>query len=283
MHVFEPHTIVFHPGIGKTATTAVQRAGLALPQTDGEQACFMPFGVAGGAHNGFAVNHPLFDRTRFEDAVARSIAFVRNRQAPTVISSEFLIRQSPAEVAELIGCFSDAGLPVTALFGIREYNSFLMSAYMQALKVGWGMRENETLAEYAAREIALMRYPEMIGRWAKCIGDDKVYLIDYDRNKTRFLSLFFGFVNLSPDAYADEDRQINTSLPIEFSDVLRHFDLVCADPAARQQLIEAAMHWQFKPGVAEHFAGIVKNVTRDMFAHDYDRLSARYTWVQDSG
>ena len=214
MAEFAPHTIVFHPGIGKTATSAIQRTGLALPVTDPDKACFSPVGVMGGAHNAFASIHPMFEPEVFERSMEALIAFVMKRTAPTVVSSEFLMRERSEKIQALTARFLSAGIRCRAVFGIREYDGFLMSAYMQALKVGWGMKQNETLEDYAKREMALIRYPELVDRWARCIDDDNVFLMDYDKNRQRFLSIFFDFLGLSPGSIPAVPGTVNPSLPI---------------------------------------------------------------------
>jgi hypothetical protein len=276
---FAPHTIVFHPGIGKTATSAIQRMGLALPVLDPDRACFSPIGVLGGAHNAFASIHPMFDPEVFERSMAELIAFTLRRNAPTVVSSEFLMRERAEKIQELTAALSSAGIQCQAVFGIREYDGFLMSAYMQALKVGWGMRQNETLEDYAKREISLIRYPELVDRWARCIGDDNVFLIDYDKHRERFLSIFFGFLNLSAASIPEVTETINPSLPIGAAEIVRSFDLACDNEIARRKLIEHLMRLTFRPGIEASLRQCVSQVTGDKYMHDHARLSERYTWL----
>lgn len=278
---FAPHTIVFHPGIGKTATSAIQRTGLALPVSDPDRACFSPIGVLGGAHNAFASIHPMFDPEVFEKSMKELIAFTRKRNAPTVVSSEFLMRERPEKIQELTAALSSAGIQCKAVFGIREYDGFLMSAYMQALKVGWGMRKNETLEEYARREIGLIRYPELVDRWARYIGDDNLFLIDYDENRERFLPIFFGFLNLSPASIPEVTETVNPSLPIGAAEIVRSFDLACDNAIARKKLIEDLMQLTFRPDIEASLRQCVSEVTEHKYAEDHARLSERYTWLSN--
>ena len=279
MRKFEPGSVVFHPGIGKTATSAIQKAGLALPVSDPNKACFLPFGVVGGAHHAFASNHPMFNQKVFDESVGRLVDFVKKRHAPTVISSEFLMRHSAEKIAELIGLLSSADIPIKAIFGIREYDAFLMSAYMQALKVGWGMRENETLEEYAIREMQFIRYPELVDRWASRIGDENIFLIDYDKNRRQFLAIFFGFLNLSLSSVPESLDNVNPSLPVQASEIIRNFDFVCSDSGARKRLVDELMRLTYRPEVEAFFQNIVSEVTQNKYAEDYAVLSKRYTWL----
>jgi hypothetical protein len=279
--MFEPHTLVFHPGIGKTATSAIQATGLAPPRDDPRRPCFSPFGVLGGAHNAFASIHPLFDPQLFEQSLGQLIAFARGRAAPTVVSSEFLMRDSVEHIVSLLGRIEAAGLPVRVWFGIRQYGGFLVSAYMQALKVNWGMRPNETLEAYAERELPLVRYPGLIEPWARCAGADRVYLMDYDRNRGRFVQLFFESLGLPGDALPQVEQRHNPSLPLEAAEILRSFDAVCADPAARRRLVAELMTLDYRPGIAASLTSGIRSNADALYAQDYAELSARYRWLGD--
>ncbi|MEL0633161.1 hypothetical protein V6237_10295 [Pseudoalteromonas carrageenovora] len=271
--------VLFHPGIGKTGTSAIQSLGLQLPIDDPKKSCFSPFGVFGGAHNVFAANHPNFKVDKFKQARFELLHFCLNRDAATVVSSEFLIRLTIPQIKEMIEPFLEQGVKVKAVFSIRDYESYLASSYMQAVKVNWGKKEGENLGQFCQREIEHIRYTQLIDRWAQIIGDENIYLLDYDKYRKDFVSLFFNSLGINTEKdKLSAVRGINTSIPLIASGLMEEFDKVSDDINARQNLIELIKTMTFSSNDLNN-KKIIKDIVKNKFIHDKERLTQRYNWV----
>jgi hypothetical protein len=273
--------VLFHPGIGKTGTSAIQSLGIQLPADNQSLPCFSPFGILGGAHNVFAHNHPNFKFDAFVSASSDLIDFCLDRSSTTVVSSEFLIRLTQLQIAELVKPLIDKGLKVKAVFSIRNYDSYLSSSYMQAVKVNWGKKVGETLADYCSREIELIRYHYLIDRWAQLIGDENIYLMDYDKYRENFVSLFFNSLGIDiQETEFMSVKETNTSIPLAASTIMDAFDTVSNDMTAREKLVELVKSIDYVFDSSEANKKIIRNVVKDKYSHDFERLSCRYKWVE---
>ena len=276
----QPKTIIFHPGIGKTATSAIQSIGLKLPSDNTEQACFSPYGVIGGANNYLASNHPEFSEVKFKEQWDALLTFALNRNASTVVSSEFLIRDNPKHIEAMLKEAKEKGLEVKVIVAVRNYTDYLISAFLQAVKVNWGIPNNENMLMFCERELGQIRMPLLVDHWAKHIGDENVYLMDYDQDKQNFVNLFFKTIGIEVDTGTKKENKVNESIRLEIAPMLRHFDRVSSNKAQRSEFIQFLNSLDYKE---QHSINTKKQVetkiVRNAFTHDKERLSARYMWI----
>lgn len=276
----EKNTLVFHPGIGKTGTSAIQKVGFDLASNNPDQACFLPIGQVSGAHNALAINHPQFDQSNFDSNVQEIIRFISKRNASTIISSEFLIRLTKPQVIKTTKAFLNEGIQVKAIFSIRNYSSYLASAYMQAIKAKFGKAENENLVGYCSREIESIRYPMLLDRWAQVIGDENIYLLDYDLYRANFVAKFFSvFDIILEESIETGSKNVNPSIPLCFDEVMSAFDRVSNDSSDRKELIKILVNAKTNESVNKKRLSEVDDITLNKFGHDKKRLTARYSWV----
>jgi len=279
----EKNTVVFHPGIGKTGTSAIQKVGFSLPSNNPAQVCFVPIGQASGAHNALAMNHPQFDSFNFESNIQKIIQFETERNTSTIISSEFLIRLTKPQIVETTKALMSAGVQVKAIFSIRDYSTYLASAYMQAIKAKFGRTENEGLLEYCSREIESIRYPILLDRWAKVIGDQNIYLLDYDLYRESFVTKFFSVFNIGLNERIKLDnKNVNPSIPLCFDEVMIAFDRVSNNVKDRKELIQLLVNAEINKSLNQKRLQEVEKITLNKFKHDKERLTVRYSWVGDT-
>ncbi|WP_160063877.1 hypothetical protein [Psychromonas sp. L1A2] len=276
----QPKTIIFHPGIGKTATSAIQSIGLKLPSDNTEQACFSPYGVFGGASNYFASNHPEYSEVKFKEQWDALLTFALNRNASTVVSSEFLIRDNPKHIEAMLKEAKEKGLEVKVIIAVRNYTDYLISAFLQAVKVNWGIPDSENIFMFCEREFNQIRMPLLVDQWAKHIGDENVFLMDYDKHKQDFVNLFFETIGVDIDTNDKQENKVNESIKLEIAPMLRHFDRVNANKEQRTEFIKFLNSLEYKK---QHSINLKKRIetqiVRNAFTHDKERLSARYTWI----
>ncbi len=276
----KPKTIVFHPGIGKTATSAIQKVGLSLPCDDPEQPCFSPYGIFGGAHNRFASNHPNYDPQIFETEWKKLIEFASARNASTIVSSEFLIRDKAEHIKRMIDDCKEAGIDVKVLVAVRNYTDYLVSAFLQAVKVNWGIKPEEDIYSFCQREIELIRVNVLIDKWSRVLSDQDVFVLDYDKYKDKFLELFFSVNQFNIENKTETNERVNKSIPIAAAHMIRHFDRVSSDLSQRADFIKYVSSLSYN----ENHESFVKKqlnekIIRNTYNHDIERLSDRYTWV----
>ncbi|HCG6788044.1 TPA: hypothetical protein NJ263_001526 [Vibrio parahaemolyticus] len=276
----QPKTLIFHPGIGKTATSAIQKVGLALPTSLSDQACFAPFGVHGNAHNLFASNHPDFKQDVFDKEWPKLLDFALSRDASTIVSSEFLIRDRPAHIKLLIDSALAKGLQVKVVIAVRDYTDYLVSAFLQGVKVQWGVNSNDTVFTFCERELENIRMNRLVDHWSRHVGDENIHLINYDENKKVMVEKFFSLVALYPEK-KDLKENVNASISVDIVPFIRHFDkIVDATPEQRKEFINYVSNFDFKPNHKEHIYNRVENkIVNGAFNHDMSILSKRYSWV----
>jgi len=276
----QPKTIIFHPGIGKTATSAIQEVGLSLPSDISGQACFSPFGVFGGAHNHFASNHPHFSEEKFEAQWQQLLEFSLNREGSTIISSEFLIRDNPKHIERMLSQAKEKGISVKVVVAVRNYTDYLVSAFLQAVKVNWGIPANENVFMFIKRELDQIRMPRLIQHWSKHLGDENIFLMDYDEHKKGFVSFFFQFIGVDISSNNKKENKVNESIRLEIAPMLRHFDRISANKEQRGQFIQYLNSLDYQTQYSIDIKNKVeKEIVRNAFVHDKERLSARYTWI----
>ncbi|WP_413694099.1 hypothetical protein [Psychromonas sp. KJ10-2] len=273
-------TIIFHPGIGKTATSAIQNIGFTFPTDKVEEACFSPYGIFGGAHNYFASNHPEFSAVTFQKQWDELLNFALNRQGSTIVSSEFLIRDDPKHIALMLTQAKEKGLHVKVIVAVRNYTDYLISAFLQAVKVNWGIPDSENVFMFCERELAQVRMPLLVDHWAKHIGDENVFLMDYDKDKKGFVNLFFKTIGLEVDSGDKKENKVNESIRLEIAPMLRHFDRVTSNKQQRPEFIKFLNSLDYKEQHSKNVKQRIDNkIVRNAFTHDKERLSARYTWI----
>ncbi|MCA2455329.1 MULTISPECIES: hypothetical protein [Vibrio] len=276
----QPKTLIFHPGIGKTATSAIQKVGLALPTSLSEQACFAPFGVHGNAHNLFASNHPDFKQDVFDKEWPKLLDFALSRDASTIVSSEFLIRDRPEHIKLLIDSALAKGLQVKVIIAVRDYTDYLISAFLQGVKVQWGIRNDDNIFSFCEREVENIRMNLLVDHWSRHAGDENVHIIDYDKHKDIIVEKFFSLFDLSIDNTKSNEK-VNKSISVETVPFIRHFDrIVDFEPDERAEFIEYVSQFKFKPKHKQYVKNRVKNqIVSAKFEHDMNILTKRYKWV----
>jgi hypothetical protein len=268
--------IIFHPGIGKTATSAIQKMGSKLPIDNADAVCFSPYGYIQDVHNVFADNHPQFDPEKCQIELRKLIKFAKKRNADTVVSSEFLIRSSAGHVRKILNRVINSGLNVKIIVSVRNYTDYLLSSYLQAVKVKWGMKPGESLQSYAVRELKNVRLLVLVDQWARVVGDENVTILDYDKFKQNFVAKFFNWIGVE-HIDTDESAQIaNNSLPFSSANVLLEFDKVCSDPEKRLNLRHFLSTCHFDIAADEVVKAEVSGIVKNAYQHDFKRLSERY-------
>ena len=276
----QPKTIIFHPGIGKTATSAIQNVGFKVPSDNPEQACFSPYGIFGGASNYFASNHPEFSEDKFKEQWDALLNFALNRDSSTVVSSEFLIRDNPQHIEKMLKQAKEKGLKVKVIAAVRNYTDYLISAFLQAVKVNWGIPDSENIFMFCEREFNQIRMPLLIDQWAKHIGDENIFLMDYDKDKKGFVNLFFNTIGVEIESGSKKENNINESIRLEIAPMLRQFDRVTSNKQQRPEFIKFLNSLDYKEQHSKNIKQrIDTKIVRNAFTHDKERLSARYTWI----
>lgn len=272
-------TIIFHPGMGKTATTAIQQLGKDLPMDNPESVCFSPFGYIKETHNVFAQNHPQFDPLLFNVELQKLIDFASKRIAATVVSSEFLLFSPFTHISHMINQIKSKGLGVEVIVSVRNYSDYLISAYLQAVKVQWGMKDNESITDYAHRELSSTKILTLVDRWARAVGDEHVYILDYDKFKHNFVAKFFNYINVTSGDYNSFQHRVNDSIPLASFKILLEFDKVCKDPEKRLNLQHFLSTCMFDSKFTDELRAEVGGIVKNSYQHDLKRLTQRYTLI----
>ena len=275
-------TIIFHPGIGKTGTTAIQHYARKhlMPEKSSVNVVYSPIGLDDkDVHNSFADNHPAFNPNKCESDVLALIDFAKSTEKNVLVSSEFLIRSSAPHIRKILETIRSHKVEVKVVIAIRNYTDYLISSYLQAVKVKWGMKPNETLQQYSARELQNIRMTLLVDQWARVIGDNNIYIFDYDKHKNDLLNVFFSALAEEKVEIEGNNERVNSSIKLSYANTLLAFDKVSNNMQQRADLIALLNRCSFELFDESQHKREVQNIVKNQYSHDVDRLQARYNLI----
>ena len=275
-------TIIFHPGIGKTGTSAIQayaRQHL-MPEQSAINLVNSPVGLDDkDVHNRFADNHPAYNPHKCDSDVLALVEFAKSTEKNVLVSSEFLIRSSAPHIRKVLETIRSHNIEVKVVVSIRNYVDYLISSYLQAVKVKWGMKPNETLLQYSARELQNIRMTMLVDQWARVIGDENVYIFDYDKYKGSLLNAFFSALASEKVEVLESDKRVNSSIKLSYADTLLAFDKVSNNVQQRADLIKFLNSCNYNLFDETQYKQQVQSIVQNQYSHDYERLKARYNLI----
>lgn len=212
--------LILHVGMGKTATSAIQKvARNKLPVNSGVK--YVPYGIdeSSNAHNLLADNHPKFNLEIYNEIIQR---LRRDKEEffaqSNLISSEFLMFSSHEHRERLIRDLSSVWSDIIVVFTIRRYDHLLYSSYLQALKTGYGLLQNDNINTYIERMKPAFSLPLHLGYWSK-VG--QVCFLDFDKGS--IVKRFFEFLGVEVENISMSD-EVNSSLITEVIGLINQFD-----------------------------------------------------------
>ena len=274
--------IIFHPGIGKTGTSAIQHYAYSnfLGAKSTIDLVYSPIGLDDkGVHNTFADNHPSYSKEIFDKNLDELIAYAKETDKDVFVSSEFLIRSSAPHIRHILETILNRDIQIKVVIAIRNYTDYLISSYLQAVKVKWGMKHGETLTDFCNREIDNIRMPLLVDQWSRIVGDKNISIFDYDRYKSTLLASFFSAISQNGNEINDANENVNTSIKLSYAKILLEFDRVCGDLEKRAELISFLNQCHFNAFDESPLKERVNAVVRNQYLHDFERLTARYTII----
>jgi hypothetical protein len=232
--------LLIHPGIGKTATSAIQRYAFTHLMDIGSLR-YSPFGLIGECHNALADSHPQYSQGRYDSEVtALHAMFAEDSTQNVLISTEFFVNSSPETISRIINPLMEKGIHVAVILIVRSYPSLIVSAYLQALKTGYGLTYGESLLEYAKRNLEMFRVGYQLSRWDN-INPSSITLLEYDHCKSTILETFFRLCGFS-GVIDGGSTLVNVSLLPEFISIVRNFDKYHkCNNSKRQALLRSLM------------------------------------------
>ena len=273
--------VIFHPGIGKTGTSAIQSYAFDN-MLDGQlkhDVVYCSIGITDkNVHNTFADNHPSFNLHKFDENIAALISEVRELNKDVLISSEFLIRSSAPHIRNMLEKLQKGNINVEVIVAVRNYEDYLISSYLQAVKVKWGMKMGETLKDYCIRELPNIRLPLLVDQWSRIIGDNKIKIFNYDKHKDSLIHSFLSAIGASNTIQPSSER-VNSSIKLNQAAILLEFDKVCSNYEKRQALMSFLDSCHLNDSQEKRLKQQVKEIVRNQYTHDFERLSARYKVV----
>lgn len=275
-------TIIFHPGIGKTGTTAIQRYARKhlMPEKSDINLVYSPIGLDDkDVHNSFADNHPSYNPLECESNIQKLVEFAKSTEKNVLVSSEFLIRSSAPHIKKVLETIRNQNIEVKVVIAIRNYTDYLISSYLQAVKVKWGMKPNETLQQYSARELQNIRMTMLVDQWARVIGDENIYIFDYDKYKGSLFNSFFSALAGENVDIEESDKRVNSSIKLSYADTLLAFDKVSNNMQQRADLIKFLNSCSYNLFNETQYKQQVQAIVKNQYSHDYERLKARYNLI----
>ncbi|MBB1352347.1 hypothetical protein [Pseudoalteromonas sp. SG45-3] len=182
--------IYIHPGLGKTATSAIQN--IAFNQLK-EDVLYFPFGLKGDVHNYLADVHPIFDEEHFDIELDKVAQLDKNKNY--FISSEFLCYCTKEHIKSLCTKIMSLGFHIKVIFAIRELLPLIESSYLQSLKSAHGLVAGESMLGFYKRNKQQFNFNMLINKWSSVDNVD-VVIIEYDKYKDNFVKVFFQYLGV---------------------------------------------------------------------------------------
>jgi hypothetical protein len=239
-------TLILHIGMGKTGTTAIQkamwrnraalsRAGIAYPV----------IGAVAGAHHLISPHLPsnILGRTNWKPLpLADWIAQVAALPEPRVLmSSELISSAEPAAVAALCAALTPR-FDLHVCIYLRRQDEIIAASYAQGVRGGvqpW------PLEKILAGDFSHYDYMERIAPWEKALGRDRLIIRPYERGQflqgdlvRDFLFRALGLADLPEGFVHDPHTNANTRLSTAATEIKRLINTLVRDTAKSRHYIE---------------------------------------------
>ncbi|WP_159656135.1 hypothetical protein [Vibrio atypicus] len=233
--------LIIHPGIGKTATSAVQYGLFENSNFESDNTIYIYPNVgldSEHAHHYFADNYPGFSAGNIKDNILQIknevCAIGNEKNVVYILSSEFLVHSSQAHIDFLLSEFKSFFDSVEVVFSVRNYVDLVYSSYLQAVKVNYGIINSESILDYYSRMGDGFNFPVLLDKFSKY---DCVKFIDYDKNKMDFIRVFFSSIGFDSSKLKIANNKKNLSIIEDVVDIIFSFDKLNDKTANRQTFI----------------------------------------------
>jgi hypothetical protein len=263
--------VYIHPGLGKTATSAIQK--IAINQLKGSTLYF-PFGLKGDVHNYLSDVHPIYNEEYFNDELAKLTQLKKDKNY--LISSEFLCYSTKSHIQKLCKLITEAGFQIQVIFAVRDLLPLIQSSYLQSLKSMHGLVAGESMLEFYKRNKQQFNFKMLIEKWS--INDSvEVSIIEFDKYGKHFVKRFFEYLNTEVEG--DQDIT-NSSIHIGFVELITTLDksIDTFDTKDRQELIELLIKFSDKyRGSIEYKCSDVETIKNDLASlKEFEQLKKTY-------
>lgn len=232
--------LIIHPGMGKTATSTIQKQLFFNSGITSNNGVLVYPNVGldkEKAHHFFSDKYPGFSVDNFNNIIIelKRIAFESNDDSLFVISSEFLVHSSDSHIERLSSIFRDIFDEVEVVFAIRNYRDIVYSSYLQAVKVNYGIVNGESILDYASRMGSGFDFNLLISRW-ESVGSIKIF--DFDNFKSNVIAGFFEYLGVDDFIVAPGLEKENTSIIEDVVSLIFNFDAANRDDLNRDRFID---------------------------------------------
>jgi len=255
-------TIYIHPGLGKTATSAIQH--IAITQLKGD-ILYFPFGLKGDVHNYLSDVHPIYDEIYFESEMAKVNQL--DKKKSYLISSEFLCYSTEAHIKNLCNKIITTGFKIKVVFASRDLLSLIQSSYLQSLKSMHGLINGESLFDFYKRNKQQFSIDMLVRKWAVNDGVD-IAIIEFDKYGGNFVEKFFEYLGVK---VTGSHTIKNSSIHSGFIELITTLDKSIAglEIADRQKLIELLIQ------LSDKYKGSIKYESSDLSKIEADLASTK--------
>ena len=228
--------IILHIGHGKTGSTSIQN----YLKSRSEQMGDVEYPRLGLNQN--AVHHPLFplggSRSRqWKDSLAtikRVVDNARDKEAPTVLSSEHLCYFDAESVKELSEVFESTDLEI--VYYIRPQVELIESTFKQ--KIIQNSDYDANFCTWLNNNRNAFDFIKRLAPWISVFGEQRVNLRPYIGGHTDVLEDFSNVLGLKSWASATSIK-MRKSLDTRSTRTLLHFDRICPGHLQRSQFISS--------------------------------------------
>ena len=262
--------VYIHVGIGKTATSAIQKIGKQVLTWYSEQDSSPVYCPVTDVHN----NHHIWSTTFEPENCERRINeckdnFRRLPEKNYFISSEYLCWDGVDNIKSLCDFFKSCDYDIKIIFAIRNISDLIVSSYLQNLK-----SRNIKFSD-VCNDFDLV---DKISTWSS-FADLRV--IDFDFDRKNYIKRFYDYLGVSLDADIVK-KEYNTTLNPNFVFFINDYDSQNrSNPEERRELINQLVKISAKYGVKNTSSLIEKipNSIKEKWESDYLQLQKQYKFI----
>lgn len=277
--------LVIHPGIGKTATSAIQHQLFRHSYSESGDSVFIYPNIGldnENAHHYFADNFPGYSEKKLEEYFKffedKLESIDVNKNCIFIISSEFLIYSSREHIDYLITRFKCIFDNIEILFSIRNYTDLIYSSYLQAVKVNYGIENGESIIDYYRRMGNGFDFSLLLEKFNKA---DSIKYIDYDKHKNNFVGYFLSSIGFDINELSLNITKDNLSIIEDVVGIIFKFDEKNEDIERRKKFISNMLTFSnnYKNFSSKSMKEILRKEISDRYENDISIMRDKYIEV----
>ena len=262
--------VYIHVGIGKTATSAIQKIGKqVLTWYSGKDSTPVYCPVT-DVHNNHHIWSKNFEPENYERRINEcKDNFRRLPEKNYFISSEYLCWDDADNIKSLCDFFKSCDYDIKIIFAIRNISDLIVSSYLQRLKAV-NVKFSDMCNDF-----------DLVNKISTWSSFADLCVIDFDFDRKNYIKRFYDYLGVSLDVDIVK-KEYNTTLNPNFVSFIDDYDSQNrSNPEERTELINQLVKISAEYGVKNTSSLIEKipNSIKEKWESDYLQLQKQYKFI----